>query len=219
MSVKEAEEIFENFFKSKPEVKKFIDKTHSEVKKNGYVDSLHGFRRNLRDVYSQDRTKQGGALRQSVNTKIQGAGAYLTNMSVIIIQKVLEQRSLQSKLILTVHDSIVADCPPEEVHEVAEVSKYVMENLPIDWLFIQWEGKRTRFPIEIDVEIGVNYNDMVDYNEEELEQFNLIANYCKYYSNLSNVGNYKSSGLITEEKAEELVSLIESRLPDYQQAN
>jgi DNA polymerase I-like protein with 3'-5' exonuclease and polymerase domains len=216
MSVQEAEDIFEKYFRSKPKVKGFIDDTHAKVKKEGYVETLHGFRRNLRDVYSQDKSKQNEALRQSVNTKIQGSGAFLTNSSVIYIQKWLENNNLRSKVILTVHDSIVMDCPPEEIHMVAEAARYIMENLPIDWLFIDWKGEKLRYPMAADVEIGITYNDMVDYDKEELDTFSYIKNYCKYHKDLKKIKDYKDSDMIPEEKYEELTTAIEDKKEQYQ---
>lgn len=216
MTLQEAEKLFEDYFRNKPRIKDFIDETHEQVKRDGYVETLHGFRRNLRDVYSQDRKKQNEALRQSVNTKIQGSGAFLTNCSLIYIQKWIEKNNLRSKIVLTVHDSIVIDCPREEIHIVARAARYIMENLPIEWLFIDWQGGKIRYPIEADVEIGVNYNDMVDYDKEEIDTFNSVANYCKYHLDLKMVGDYKDADLITEDKYEKLVGAIERNKEAYQ---
>lgn len=218
MTIEQAEQIFDAYFRTKPRVKQYIDDTHKFVQEYGYVETLHGFRRNLRDVFSQDKSKRNEALRQSVNTRIQGSGAFLTNSSVIHIQNFLEKHNLRSKIILTVHDSIVLDCPPEELHIVARAVKYIMENLPIDWLFIDWKGKKLRYPIATDLEVGINYNDMVEYDMEEINSFKTIKNYCKYHLDLKNIKNYKNSGLITEEKAEELTEAIKSKKEIYQMA-
>lgn len=219
MTLQEAEKLFDDYFRNKPKIKQFIDETHAWVKKVGYVETLHGFRRNLRDVYSQDKSKQNGALRQSVNTKIQGSGAFLTNSSVILIQKFIEERNLRSKMVLTVHDSIVIDSPPEEIHIIAAAGKYIMENLPIDWLFIDWKGERIRYPIEADVEVGINYNDMVDYDKDDLNSFNKVENYCKYHLSLKRVKDYKETGLIDEDKFEELTAAIKAKKAEYQIAS
>lgn len=219
MTLQEAEKLFEDYFRNKPRIKQFIDETHEQVKRDGYVETLHGFRRSLRDVYSQDKSKQNEALRQSVNTKIQGSGAFLTNSSLIYIQKFIEERNLRTKVILTVHDSIVLDCPPEEIHIMAIAGRYIMENLPIDWLFIDWKGEKIRYPIEADVEIGINYNDMVDYDKDEVLSFNKVENYCKYYLDLKKIKDYKNSGLIDEDKFEELTAAIEDKKEVYQNAS
>lgn len=216
MTLEQAEKLFADFFRNKPRIKSFIDETHEQVKQDGFVECMHGFRRSLRDVYSQDSSKRNGALRQSVNTKIQGSGAFLTNSSVIHIIKFIEDRNLRSKVILTVHDSIVIDCPPEEIHLIARAAKYIMENLPIDWLFIDWKGEKLRYPIAADVEIGVNYNDMVKYDADDLNTFQTVEGYCKYHGALKNIKNYKASKVITEEKFEELTQTIESKKSLYQ---
>lgn len=216
MTVEEAEVVFDKYFKNKPRVKEFIDKTHEQVLRDGYVECLQGFRRNLREVYSQDKSKRNAALRQSVNTIIQGSGAFLTNNSVIHINKFIEKHNLRSKVVLTVHDSIVIDCPPEEIHLIAKAAKYIMENLPIDWLFIDWKGERLRYPIAADVEIGANYNDMVEYDMEEINTFASIKGYCKYIKDLDKIKDYKNSKLITEEKYEELKAAIEAKKNIYQ---
>jgi DNA polymerase I-like protein with 3'-5' exonuclease and polymerase domains len=219
MTIEEAETLFDNFFRNKPRIKEYIDKTHAFVREHGFVECLQGYRRMLRDVYSQDKSKQNGALRQSVNTIIQGSGAFLTNSSVIHINNYIKKHNMRSKLVLTVHDSIVLDCPAEEVHTMAYVARYIMENLPIDWLFIDWKGERIRYPIKADVEIGVTYNDMVDYDVEEINSFQYIRNYCKYHLDLKNIKNYKESKVITPERAEELVEAVKARKAQYQAAS
>lgn len=216
MTVEEAEKLFEDFFRNKPKIKTYIDNTHEVVKRQGYVECLQGFRRNLRDIYSQDKSKRSSALRQSVNTIIQGTGAFLTNSSVIILEKFIRQNGFRTKVILTVHDSIVLDCPREEIHIMAKAARHIMENLPIDWLFLDWEGERMRFPITADVEIGVNYNDMVDYNPEEIDSFSTVAGYCKYHLDLKKIKNYRESGVIDTDKEEQLKDTIKAQKHVYQ---
>jgi len=218
MTVEEAEKLFDDYFRTKPRIKQLIDDCQEFAKQNGYIETLQGFRRNLRDVYSQDKQKRNEALRQATNTRIQGTGAFLTNESVIHIQNFIEKNNFKSKLIMTVHDSIVMDCPPEEVHTMAYVMKHIMENLPIDWLFVEHKGETIRYPIKADVEIGMNYNDAVDYNKEDMDTFKEIKNYCKYYLDLENIENYKDSKIITEDKFEYLTEAIQNRKGVYQNA-
>lgn len=215
MTLEQAEKLFADFFRSKPRIKDYIDRTHEFVKQNGYIETLQGLRRNLRNIYSQDNKERSKALRQSVNTAIQGSGAFLTNTSLIIITKFLQRKGLRSKIVLTVHDSIVIDCPPEEVHIVAKAAKYIMENLPIDWLFIEWEGKRLRYPIKADVEIGLNYNDMVNYDAEDLSTFNSIGGYCRFYNDKKKLKSYYTSKQIDEDKYKQLVETVENKKDAY----
>ncbi|UNA01550.1 thymidylate synthase [Bacillus phage vB_BcgM] len=216
MTVDEAEKLFEDFFAGKPRLKEYIEENKGIAMKDGSISCMQGYTRNLRDVYSQDKQKRNGALRQATNTRIQGSGAFLTNNSLIYINNLIEKMNLRSRIVLTVHDSIVIDCPKEEIKLMAHIGKTVMENLPIDWLYIDWEGERRRFPITADIEIGVTYNDMVDYNPDDLDTFESVAGYCKYHGDLKNVKNYKNSKAITEEKYDELVEVIKTNKPKYQ---
>lgn len=211
----EAERIFEDYFANKPRIKSFIDETHEFVKENGYVDTLQGHRRLIRDAFSKDRNTFNGALRKSVNTIIQGTGAYLTNMSLVYIDDYLRTKGMKSRIAITVHDSIVIDCPREEVDEVAKVACFIMENLPIDFLTINWKGEQMRFPIVADVEIGENYNDMVDYDAEEVNKFASYKGYVKYYKDQAKFEDYKNAGMISEEQMEAGINAVKASIEQY----
>lgn len=211
----EAERIFEDYFANKPRIKSFIDETHEFVKENGYVDTLQGHRRLIRDAFSKDRNTFNGALRKSVNTIIQGTGAYLTNMSLVYIDDYLRTKGMKSRIAITVHDSIVIDCPREEVDEVAKVACFIMENLPIDFLTINWKGEQMRFPIVADVEIGENYNDMVDYDAEEVNKFASYKGYVKYYKDQAKFEDYKNAGMISEEQMEAGINAVKACIEQY----
>lgn len=216
MTLEEAEDLFDSFFKNKPMIEKFIEDVHEQVKKDGFVTCLHGFRRNLRDVYSQEKSKQNGALRQSVNTMIQGSGAHLTNMSLYLIDRVFKDRNMETEVVMTVHDSIVLDCPRGEVTEATKIARIVMENLPVSWLFIEWNGEQMRYPIKADVEIGTNYNDLVEFDAEDFKKFDTSKGYCDFHNAINSIIDHFESGTITEEKKDELVQKIESSKNLYQ---
>lgn len=210
MTVQEAEDLFEKYFASKPRIKTFIEETHEFALKNGYVETLQGHRRMLRDAFSKEKNIKNGAMRKSVNTIIQGTGAYLTNMSLVYIDDYIRKNNLKSRIVLTVHDSIVLDCPKEEIDQMAKVSKFIMENLPIDFLMIDWKGERVRYPIEADVEIGENYNDMVDYDKEELDKYNSLRGYVRFIKDQAKIEDHKENGMIEKEQAEMAIKQIQS---------
>lgn len=216
ITVEEAEQIFEKFLSSKPMIEQFIQWAHAFVLKHGYVETMQGFRRNLMGAYSKDKRIRNEALRQSVNTIIQGTGAFLTNLSVVFIDEWLTQAGMKSKVVLTVHDSIVIDSPPEEIEIVAKTAKMIMENLPVDFLTVDWiDGTMKRYPIESDVEIGENYNDMVDYNPEELAEFKSVKGYVKYYKDKKTFADYQDNGLISKEDMEKGKAVVEANRPSY----
>ena len=216
MTVEEAEEVFNKYFASKPRVKEFIEETQKQACIDGYVETLNGHRRLLQDIFSKDRKTFNGALRKAVNTKIQGSGAYLTNFSLALIDDFIRINNMRAKIVVTVHDSIVIDIPKDEIPILVPVCKKIMENLPIDFLKIEWEGEIIQFPIEADFEVGLNYNDMVDLDLDELATFNSVKGYTDYHMALKNIKNYMDSGNITKEEYDACIAEIERQLPSYQ---
>lgn len=215
MTVAEAEEVFEKYYASKPRVKQFIEETQEQAKKDGYVETLQGHRRLIQDIFSTNKKTFNGAIRKTVNTKIQGTGAYLTNYSLALIDDYLRINNMRSKIVVTVHDSIVVDMAPEEIERVSHAVKTIMENLPIDFLYIEWQGETIRFPIKADLEIGVNYNDMVDFDLDELKQFKTVKGYADYHWALKTVKNYKNSGKLDDAQYEACVQDIKNKIDTY----
>lgn len=217
MSVEEAEEIFEKYFQTKPSVKTSIDNVHEFVQQYGYVDTMHGHRRFIRSAQSAEKKIRNEGLRQSFNTIIQGSGSFLTNMSLTYLDDFIQSRNLKSKVIATVHDSILIDCPPEEAKIMAKVTIHIMENLPFDFLKAEIDGKEVQYPIEADMEIGLNYNDMVGYDEEEIATFNSYQGYIKYMMNLQTLEDYKESGKLTDEQFEKATNVVKGEKSIYQE--
>lgn len=217
MTVEEAEDIFNKYFNTKPNVKSSIDSTHNFVQEKGYVDTMQGHRRFINSARAKDNKVRNEGLRQSFNTIIQGTGGYLTNMSLTFIDDYIRKYNLKSKIVATVHDSIVIDAPEEEVKLIGNVSKYIMENLPYDFLKVEMDGKLVPYPIESDYEIGLNYNDMVEYDEELLSTFNSIKGYIQYMMALQKIKNYYESDKISKEKKEEKEKYIEENKYLFQQ--
>src|SRR5699024_7858652 len=217
MEVSEAEEIFEKYFQTKPSVKTSIDSVHEFVQQYGYVDTMHGHRRFIRSAQSADKKIKNEGLRQSFNTIIQGSGSFLTNMSLTYLDDFIQSRNLKSKVIATVHDSILIDCPPEEAKIMAKVTLHIMENLPFDFLKAEIDGKEVQYPIKADMEIGLNYNDMVGYDEEEIDTFNSYQGYIKYMMNLQTLEDYKESGKLTDEQFEKATNVVKGEKSIYQE--
>ncbi|WBF82205.1 DNA polymerase I [Mammaliicoccus virus vB_MscM-PMS2] len=216
MSVEEAESIFDQYYSTKPKVKGSIDSVHDFVTKNGYVETMQGHRRNLKGAQVSDLKIKNEAFRQSFNTIIQGTGGYLTNMSLTYIDDYLTKYNLQSKIIATVHDSIVIDCPKHEIENVVKVSRHIMENLPFDFLKLDWNGEKVQFPITSDAEIGLTYNDVVEYDADEFKTFNSVKGYTKYHGDLNKVQHTYETKLISEEQKDQLQDKIKSQKELYQ---
>lgn len=173
----EAKRLMDNYLDSKPAVESLIKRAEAFGKKHGYAITKQGFRETLFGMYSNDYGQQSQALRKCTNTMVQGTGAFLTNNSLIYINKFLKDNNLKSKIALTVHDSIFGDVPEDEVNIVVPTVRKIMTTLPIPWLMIEKDGKKIRYPIDADMQIGYNYHDLVDFNLEDFSKFDNVNEY------------------------------------------
>ncbi len=111
----EAKEIIDNYKKEFTGITAYMDNMVQFAQKNGYVETLLGRKRWLKDIHSSNFTVRGYADRNAVNSPIQGTAADMIKLAMIAIHKEMTQRQLQSKMILQVHDELVFDALPEEM--------------------------------------------------------------------------------------------------------
>jgi DNA polymerase-1 len=111
----EAKEIIDNYKREFASIQKYMDDTINFARENGFVETLMGRKRWLRDINSSNFTVRGFAERNAINSPIQGTAADMIKLAMIKIQAQLEQQNLQSKMILQVHDELVFDAVPEEL--------------------------------------------------------------------------------------------------------
>lgn len=167
LSVQDCERFIENYFKRFPQVEKWIAKTKRHAKSYKFVKSLTGRIRHLNAVDSVEKSIANEAIRQSVNAPIQSSGSDCTLLSMILINKWLKETGKRSRICITVHDSIVLDCPKVEVIEVAKKVKDIMEHLGNYNEYFKFLGD---VPIVSEMEIGYNYGHSFECTVEELEE-------------------------------------------------
>ena len=95
-----------------------MDDTVEYARENGYVKTLLGRRRNLRDINSKNGLSRSNAERMAINTPIQGTAADMIKIAMINIQKQLEEDQYKSKMILQVHDELVFDVYKPELEKL-----------------------------------------------------------------------------------------------------
>lgn len=136
---------------------------------------------------------------------------------MILISEYLRKGNKKSKLIATVHDSVVLDVHPDEITELTKVVKHIMENLPLDFLTIEWEGKKLKYPIEADVELGSTYGDIYPYDPEEFHSFKSTRGFTEYKKLEGYVEDSYDSNYISEEEHDNLIEQVEQRKKYYQE--
>ncbi len=132
----EAKEIIDNYFVQFPGIKSYMDKTINSARELGYVETISGRKRNLRDINSKNAVVRGFAERNAINAPIQGTAADMIKIAMIQIQHWLNASDLKTKMILQVHDELLFDVPKGEIEIVSNKVKELMEgamklNVPI----------------------------------------------------------------------------------------
>lgn len=146
ISRKEAAEIIANYFASYPSIKTFMDKNIAFAKENGYVETIKGRRRYLKDINSANAIVRGFAERNAINAPIQGSSADMIKVAMINIQKQMLEGNMQSKMILQVHDELVFDAHLDEVEDLkVMVEKEMREAISLN------------VPIVVDMNTGKNW--------------------------------------------------------------
>ena len=128
----EAKEIIDQYFVEFPKVKTFMDQSITDARENGYVETVLGRRRYLRDILSANMNERGFAERNAINAPIQGSAADMIKVAMIQIQDFLERENLKSKMILTVHDELVFDAHKDEVDYLkTQINKIMCEAIDL----------------------------------------------------------------------------------------
>jgi DNA polymerase-1 len=144
----EAKEIIDNYQKQFPGVSRLMASNIEFARQHGYIKTILGRKRYLRDIGSANFTVRGQAERLAINTPIQGSAADMIKVAMINIHKELKKRKLQTKMTLQVHDELVFDTHLSEVDEVKEIVTELMKNsMPLS------------VPIEVGAGTGKNWLD------------------------------------------------------------
>jgi DNA polymerase-1 len=121
ISVKEASEYIEQYFKTYPGVKAFLDRLVADAKENGYVTTLFGRRRPVPELASSNFMQRSFGERVAMNSPIQGTAADIMKIAMIRVWEALRDANLKSKLILQVHDELVIETYLDEVDVVKSI--------------------------------------------------------------------------------------------------
>jgi len=141
---KEAQELIENYFKEYSAIKNYMDDTKAFARDNGFVKTLLGRKRWLRDINSNNATVRSFAERNAINAPIQGSAADMIKVAMINIAAEFEKQNFKSKMLLQVHDELVFDVYKPEL----EIVKPIIEKL-----------MREALPLNVPVEVGLGVGD------------------------------------------------------------
>ena len=146
LSRSEAKELIDAYYLTYPKLKAYMNEQVDFAREKGYVETVLGRRRYLKDINSQNAVVRGAAERNAVNAPIQGSAADIIKLAMINIHRRLKKEHWESKMLLQVHDELVFDVPKAEVERLTAMVKEEMESaFTLD------------VPLVVDVGIGQNW--------------------------------------------------------------
>lgn len=128
LSRTEAKETIESYFKTYPGIKEYMDSQVELARENGYVETILGRRRYLKDINSRNAVVRGHSERNAINAPIQGSAADIIKMAMIKIQEEIDKQGLESKMVLQVHDELVFDAKADELEKLKPMVIEKMQN-------------------------------------------------------------------------------------------
>lgn len=146
LSRSESKELIDAYYKTYPRLKQYISEQVEIAREQGYVQTISGRRRYLKDINSQNMVVRGGAERNAVNAPIQGSAADIIKIAMINIQKRLVDEGWKSKMLLQVHDELVFDVHNSELEKIKPMIKQEMES-----------AFKLDVPLEVDMGAGKNW--------------------------------------------------------------
>lgn len=142
----ESKELIEGYFRSYPAVKEYMDQSIATAREDGFVSTVMGRRRQLPDILSRNAVVRSYAERNAINAPLQGSAADIIKVAMVKIFKEMEERRMQSRMIMQVHDELVFNIVPSELDE--------MRRLIVECMESSYSG---RVAMEVSVGVGTNW--------------------------------------------------------------
>ena len=143
---KEAAQYIEDYFKTYPGIKTFLDETVQHAKDNGYVVTLFGRRRPVPELSSSNFMQRSFGERVAMNAPIQGTAADIMKIAMIGVYKQLKDKNMKSRLVLQVHDELLIEAHESEIEIVQNILKEQME-----------KAATLAVPLDVDMHTGDNW--------------------------------------------------------------
>jgi DNA polymerase-1 len=146
---KEAKAYIDHYFDRYPGVREYIEDVKTNARKNGYVSTIMGRRRFMRDIDSRNRVFREAAERMAVNTPIQGSAADLIKIAMIRVDREFRESGMAARLILQVHDELIVEAPAREAADAERILKGAMEG-----------AAKLSVPLTVSVSRGTNWGEI-----------------------------------------------------------
>src|SRR5438105_1522960 len=149
MSTEEARVFIDAYFRAYSRVREFLEGIKIQAREQGYVETVRHRFGYMREIRSPNRMLRQAAERIAINMPVQGSAADIMKLAMIKLDKYLGEQSLESRMILTVHDELVFEVPPAERDHLIEVVPDQMAT-----------AYPLTVPVQVDLKLGPNWQDM-----------------------------------------------------------
>ena len=146
INVYEAKDFIDNYLATFPGIKEYMDKVVKDAYQSGFVKTLFGRKRVIDELKNKNYLIRSSGERMAMNTPIQGTAADILKMAMIKLHNILDEKNLNTKMIVQVHDELVFDVPNNEVEIVIPIIKDTMENI-----------YQMSVPLKVDIEYGKDW--------------------------------------------------------------
>jgi len=146
LSRTEAKQMIDSYYENYPKLKIFMTEQVEKARKNGFVETILGRKRHLKDINSNNFVVRGHAERNAVNAPIQGSAADVIKIAMIDIDRALSEGGFKTKMLLQVHDELLFEVPEEEIEPIKVLIKEKMES-----------AVKTKVPLIVEVGVGNNW--------------------------------------------------------------
>ncbi|MFC2002343.1 DNA polymerase I [Chloroflexota bacterium] len=149
LSREEAARFIAAYFEKYPGVRRYIEDTKEQARKQGYVQTLLGRRRRIPEISSSNRQVREAAERMAINMPVQGTSADIIKVAMINLDRQMVRRRLKSKMLLQVHDDLLLEVPEGELEEIRRLVSEIMSS-----------ALELRVPLRVDIKEGRNWGEM-----------------------------------------------------------
>ena len=145
ISTRSAKEFIDNYYKTYPGIKDYMDKVIQDAYNKGYVKTITGRKRIISELNNSNFNIRSMGERMALNTPIQGSSADILKKAMIEIDREFIKRNLKSKMLLQIHDELVFNVVNDEIDVVSNIVRDIMEN-----------SYKISVPLEVEMSIGKN---------------------------------------------------------------
>lgn len=146
LSRTEAKQLIDSYYETYPKLKEFMAEQVKKAREIGYVETILGRKRHLKDINSNNFVVRGHAERNAINAPIQGSAADIIKIAMIHIDEKISSQNLETKMLLQVHDELIFETPISEVETASKLIKTEMES-----------AVKTNVPLVVEVGVGDNW--------------------------------------------------------------